>query len=131
MTFASRELTTAPPCSTVLIHMIMSLGQILLVRSYNDRWLELDSIPVGNTGLQPLATRRKQQTRWSSHERSNAPSDCAILLLLFKGFSQQHNLCYARNKREIKQRRFERHMSTGSRLLYSWEVIMPKFQSLY
>ena len=78
-----RELTTTPPCSTVLIHLIMSLGQILLVRSYNDRRLELDSIPVGNTGLQSLAKRRKQQTRWSSHQRSNAPSDCAILLLLF------------------------------------------------
>ena len=78
-----RELTTAPPCSTVLIHLIMSLGQILLVRSYNDRRLELDSILVGNTGLQPLARRRKQQTRWSSHQRSNTPSDCAILLLIF------------------------------------------------
>ena len=76
--------------STALIHMIMSSGRIimssgriLLVRSYNDRWLDLDSISVGNTGLKPLATRRKQQTLWSSHQRSSASSDCAILLLLF------------------------------------------------
>ena len=69
--------------STALIHMIMSSGRILLVRSYDDRWLDLDSISVGNTGLKPLATRRKQQTLWSSHQRSSTSSDCAILLLLF------------------------------------------------